>query len=87
MSWPCRLSFPSTRNQLAEMILLNEVTELPLITEGTEGAEDEKKGQFGVISKENKEKGCKLKLSKSTSTPKKIMVKNHHKIPGQPPTE
>lgn len=34
-----------------------------------------KKGRFGVISKENKENGCKLTLSKSTSTPKKIMEK------------
>lgn len=56
MSWPCRLPFPSMRNQLAEMILLNEVTESPLTTEGTEGAEDEKRANLVSLQKKIKKK-------------------------------
>lgn len=44
------------RNQLAEMILLNEVTESPLTTEGTEGAEDEKRANLVSLQKKIKKK-------------------------------
>lgn len=39
-----------------------------------------KKGPVWCRVYKNKEKGWKLKPSKFTSTPKKIMKKNHHKI-------
>lgn len=47
----------------------------PLLNEKTESVEDEKRASLVSCFKKNKEKWCKLKLSKLTSTPENIKYK------------